>query len=111
MDGGGDGLEIDSRLKDVVERMFKRCLDDGEFKQAIGIAVESRRLDIVEKAVQSGVDRHELCIYTMDVSMTLVQNLNFRNQVCVLSLEASCAGTPFVWKLKFLDAKVVGEVV
>lgn len=27
------GHEIDPRLQDVVERMFKRCYDDGEFKQ------------------------------------------------------------------------------
>ena len=25
--------QIDPRLQDVVERMFKRCYDDGEFKQ------------------------------------------------------------------------------
>jgi 26S proteasome regulatory subunit N2 len=26
-------VQIDLRLKDVVERMFQRCYDDGEFKQ------------------------------------------------------------------------------
>ena len=32
--GYEDGnVQIDSRLQDVVERMFKRCYDDGEFKQ------------------------------------------------------------------------------
>ena len=26
-------VQIDPRLQDVVERMFQRCYDDGEFKQ------------------------------------------------------------------------------
>lgn len=38
--------------------MFQRCFDDNEFKQAVGIALESRRLDVVEKAVQLSGMRH-----------------------------------------------------
>ncbi|RUP51626.1 hypothetical protein BC936DRAFT_146875 [Jimgerdemannia flammicorona] len=72
-------VEIDPRLEDVVERMFKRCEEDGEFKQSIGIALESRRLDIVERTILKGTS-HELLAYVLDVSMTLIQNLDFRNK-------------------------------
>lgn len=44
---GEEAPVIDGRLGAVVERMFQRCFADGEFTQAIGIALESRRLDIV----------------------------------------------------------------
>ncbi|KAL1925244.1 uncharacterized protein VTP21DRAFT_127 [Calcarisporiella thermophila] len=74
------GATIDPRLQQVVERMFQRCLDDGEYNQAIGIALESRRLDIVERTVLQGNAR-ELLQYVLDISMTLVQNLDFRNKV------------------------------
>ncbi|CAG8448243.1 2744_t:CDS:10 [Cetraspora pellucida] len=71
---------IDPRLQDVVERMFQRCYDDGEYKQAIGIALEARRLDVFEEAISKGPSS-ELLAYVLDLSMTLVLNLDFRNKV------------------------------
>ncbi|CAO3669707.1 unnamed protein product [Umbelopsis vinacea] len=71
---------IDPRLQNIVERMFQRCIDDGEYKQAIGIALESKRLDVVEDVISKG-NPHELLSFVIEVSMTLVQNLQFRNEV------------------------------
>ena len=71
---------VDVRLRSVVERMFKKCFDDKEFRQAIGVALECRRLDIVEAAIKQG-EPAELLQYTLDVSTTLVQNIGFRNKV------------------------------
>ncbi|CAG8442804.1 7968_t:CDS:10 [Ambispora gerdemannii] len=79
-EGPSGEIEIDPRLEDVVERMFQRCYDDDEFKQAIGIALESRRLDIIEQAISKG-NASELLSYVLDVGMTLVHNLDFRNKV------------------------------
>ncbi len=70
---------IDPRLTDIVERMFARCYRDGEYKQAIGIAMEARRLDEVEKAIKQG-NQKELLDYVLTSSMNLVQNLEFRNK-------------------------------
>lgn len=72
--------DIDPRLQDIVERMFQRCAQDEEYEQAIGIALESRRLDIVKAMVEKG-DSAKLLPYVLEVSMTLVQQLEFRNQV------------------------------
>lgn len=44
-----DKTQIDEKLKTVVERMLKISINEGERKQAIGIALEARRLDIVNK--------------------------------------------------------------
>ncbi|OZJ03048.1 hypothetical protein BZG36_03705, partial [Bifiguratus adelaidae] len=79
-------VEIDSDLQDVVERMFKRCQEDGQYKQAIGIALEARRLDVVEQMINAG-DSAALLSYVMEVSMTLVQNLEFRNKVLRLLVQ------------------------
>ncbi|CAO3613493.1 unnamed protein product [Cunninghamella blakesleeana] len=77
-----DGMaeDIDPRLQDIVERMFQRCANDGEYEQAIGIALESRRLDVVKAMIQQG-NSTKLLPYVLEVSMTLVQHLEFRNQV------------------------------
>ncbi len=36
--------------------MFQRCFDDKQYKQAIGIALETHRIDMFEKAILSGDD-------------------------------------------------------
>ena len=78
-----EGGKVDPRLQTIVEKMFARCFADKEYKQAIGIALESKRLDILEEAiVKSSED--DLLPYVLDVTMSLVQNLEFRNQVLIL---------------------------
>lgn len=72
--------EISPELEQVIEKVFERCFEDKEYKQAIGIALESLRLDIIEKAIKAG-DSKELLSYVLNTSMTLVQNLNARNEV------------------------------
>lgn len=46
---------IDPKLEAIVNRMFCRCFDDQEYKQAIGIALETRRNDILQKAILDSV--------------------------------------------------------
>lgn len=48
---------VDPRLEGIVNKMFQRCLDDRMYKQAIGIALETRRLDMFEKTIFESV-RH-----------------------------------------------------
>lgn len=54
-EGSQDAKPIDPRLEIIVDRMFQRCLDDGQYKQAIGIAIETRRMDIFKKAILESV--------------------------------------------------------
>jgi len=75
--------EISPELEQIIEKVFKRCFEAKEYKQAIGIALESLRLDIIEKAIKTG-DSKELLSYVLNASMTLVQNLNARNEVLKL---------------------------
>jgi 26S proteasome regulatory subunit N2 len=48
-------VAVDPRLEGIVNRMFQRFFDEKKFKQAIGIAVETRRLDMFEKAIVTSV--------------------------------------------------------
>ena len=50
---GGKG--IDPRLEGIVNRMFQRCLDDGQYRQALGLALETRRMDIFEASIMQSV--------------------------------------------------------
>ncbi|XP_015216748.1 26S proteasome non-ATPase regulatory subunit 1 [Lepisosteus oculatus] len=72
---------IDPRLEGIVNKMFLRCLGDHKYKQAIGIALETRRLDIFEKTILESNDVSGLLAYSLKVCMSLMQNKQFRNEV------------------------------
>ena len=46
---------IDTRLESIVNRMFERCLNDRRYKQAVGIAFETRRVDVLHRAIHESV--------------------------------------------------------
>uniref|UniRef100_A0A8C6Q8Q5 26S proteasome non-ATPase regulatory subunit 1 n=1 Tax=Nothobranchius furzeri TaxID=105023 RepID=A0A8C6Q8Q5_NOTFU len=72
---------IDPRLEGIVNKMFLRCLDNHKYKQAIGIALETRRLDMFEKTILESNDVSGLLAYSLKVCMSLMQNKTFRNEV------------------------------
>ncbi|KAG0273159.1 proteasome regulatory particle base subunit [Linnemannia exigua] len=69
---------MDSRLQAVVEKMFDRCYQDGEYKQAVGIALEAHRLDVVEHSIKAG-GPSVILPYVYDLTMTVVQDQAYRN--------------------------------
>lgn len=75
----GDATPIDSRLEAVVKKMFKRCYEDKEFKQVIGIAIETMRLDILEETIKLGGSK-DLLPYVLEACMKIIQDIDFRNQ-------------------------------
>ncbi|TRY84096.1 hypothetical protein DNTS_032945, partial [Danionella cerebrum] len=72
---------IDPRLEGIVNKMFTRCLTDHKYKQAIGIALETRRLDVFEKTILESNDIGGLLAYSLKICMSLMQNKKFRNEV------------------------------
>ena len=49
--------------------MFQRCLDDGQYKQAIGIAIETRRMDVFRRAILESVGRWTILLKSQLVFM------------------------------------------
>ncbi|XP_006454699.1 hypothetical protein AGABI2DRAFT_182674 [Agaricus bisporus var. bisporus H97] len=72
--------KIDSRLQLIIEGIFKRCISEGEFKQAIGIALESRRLDIVS-AIYKQTNDVSLLAYAMEAALDTGSSLSYRDHV------------------------------
>lgn len=71
-------MKIDDRLEKIVNRMFDRCYSDGEYKQALGIALESRRLDHIKIAIQQSGDIENMLAYCFQLSQKHVMNRDFR---------------------------------
>uniref|UniRef100_A0A023GMA3 26S proteasome non-ATPase regulatory subunit 1 n=1 Tax=Amblyomma triste TaxID=251400 RepID=A0A023GMA3_AMBTT len=72
---------VDERLEAIVNRMFQRCFDDKQYRQAVGIALETRRMDMFEKAIVSSKEVPAMLAYSTNVAMTLVQNRAFQDEV------------------------------
>jgi len=70
--------------------MFARCFADAAFEQAIGIALECHRLDIVKdcvaraenaRAVTSNEKGESLLRYCFDLAQTKVHGRTFRHEI------------------------------
>lgn len=77
---GGDSQKELDKMQKIVEQMFTRCIEDKEYKQALGIALDARRLDVVERIFNETKDS-SLLTYVLDAVMTIVLKLEFRNKV------------------------------
>ena len=78
---GEEEEKVDERLTTVVERMFERCYHDGQYKQAMGIALESHRMDHVRKSVNESGDVPEMLAYCFQLANTVVQPREYRFSV------------------------------
>ena len=108
----GDDANIDPRMEGIVNRMFEKCFVDKQFKQALGIAIESRRMDMFVKSIEKADNRDEMLSYAFRVVMNFQQNRSFRGELLRRLIELyNKAAKPdyvqMVQNLIFLDDPVV----
>jgi 26S proteasome regulatory subunit N2 len=73
--------EMDKRLETIVDRMFDQCFEEKQYKQALGIALETRRMDQFCKATTQSDNQSDLLAYAFRVAMTLIGQREFRNHI------------------------------
>ena len=69
-----------------------RCLQDGQYEQAIGVALEIRRLDKLEEVIAASPDTSAILKYSLQVCQQLVIQRGFRQEVL-----------PLVWAPAIVD--------
>mmetsp|Transcript_28178 Transcript_28178/g.87184 ORF Transcript_28178/g.87184 Transcript_28178/m.87184 type:complete len:682 (-) Transcript_28178:2-2047(-) len=74
---------LDPRLLAIIERMFLRCYQDGEYEHAMGVALEAQHLDkIKEVLVRCPNPRRDLLLrYVAEVSNVIIKSSTFRVSV------------------------------
>ena len=95
--------ETAESLQTIIERLFESCLEQGRYRQVVGVAIESKNLAILRRvirrasqdgkqgkarssdAVQSPAE--ELMDYILGVCMDIVQERSFRTQILRLILD------------------------
>ena len=60
------------------------CIADGQYQQAAGVALECRRLDLLEEAIMKSPSPESLLAYTLRASQNLVHRREFRQTVTAL---------------------------
>ena len=79
-------VKIDNQLTNIFESMLAKCVNDNEIKLALGISLESYRLDIVndiiKKQIESNVSSDVIMSYisyVLTCSTTVINDVNFKN--------------------------------
>jgi 26S proteasome regulatory subunit N2 len=73
---GGAGLNtmviIDPRMETIIEAMFQRCYRDHCYEQALGVALDTHRLDKVEEVIKQAI--HTNYEYILSYAFNLCQS-------------------------------------
>ncbi|XP_024028852.1 26S proteasome non-ATPase regulatory subunit 1 homolog A [Morus notabilis] len=76
-----EATKVDPRLETIVERMLNKCIVDGKYQQAMGIAIECRRLDKLEEAITKSDNVQGTLSYCINVSHSFVNLREYRREV------------------------------
>ncbi|KDP39377.1 hypothetical protein JCGZ_01134 [Jatropha curcas] len=80
-ESNAEAANVDPRLEAIVERMLDKCIMDGKYQQAMGIAIECRRLDKLEEAITRSDNVHGTLSYCINVSHAFVNRREYRREV------------------------------
>ena len=93
----------------IVNRMFERCFADKQWKQALGVAIETRRMDMFKRSIlESEKSPDAMLSYAFRVAMNLIQNRSYRAELlrCLVDLYMGLKNPDYVQMcqcLIFLD--------
>ncbi|QLG73244.1 hypothetical protein HG535_0E03280 [Zygotorulaspora mrakii] len=79
--------EVDPKLKNIFERMIKKCVVATEYKLALGIALEAYRLDLVNDILESRIANDtesnaiKLINYVLTATTTVIIHSRFRETI------------------------------
>ncbi|XP_043704491.1 26S proteasome non-ATPase regulatory subunit 1 homolog A-like [Telopea speciosissima] len=73
--------KVDPRLEATVERMLDKCISDGKYQQAMGMAIECRRLDKLEEAIIRSDNVQGSLSYCINISHSFVNRREYRLEV------------------------------
>ncbi|KAL2024913.1 hypothetical protein VTK56DRAFT_3612 [Thermocarpiscus australiensis] len=90
-------------LESVIERLLESCLNEGKYKQVVGIAVEAKNLDVLRRVIKRASEEgkrakskaqegaqgpaEELMDYALSICMDIVQERGLRTEILRLILD------------------------
>ncbi|KAJ1373021.1 hypothetical protein KIN20_035347 [Parelaphostrongylus tenuis] len=80
-DDEANGEKTDARLEGLINRIFQRNLEKNELLYVIGLALDTRRIDMVEKAIQRSTESHVLLLETIQKVTSAKVDVQLRAQL------------------------------
>jgi 26S proteasome regulatory subunit N2 len=93
----------ESALQRIIERLFASCLEQGRYKQVVGIAIEAKNLDVLRRVIKRAAEdeksskvklqegqagpAEELMEYILGICMDIVAERGFRTEILRLILD------------------------
>jgi 26S proteasome regulatory subunit N2 len=80
-------VQIDERLTGIFDRMLEKCLKSNELKLALGISLESYRLDSIESILKKQIEESnfdvvlQLINYVLVCAISVITNNRFKTMV------------------------------
>ena len=71
----------------IVNEMFARCFRDGSYEQALGIAIESRRVDMVRESINRSPRRNSMLVHAFDLCQSVVTLRSWRREILGVLVE------------------------
>jgi len=92
----------------IVNKMFERCFADKQWRQALGVAIETRRMDMFKRSILESDTPDAMLSYAFRVAMNLIQNRSYRAELlrCLVDLYMGLKNPDYVQMcqcLIFLD--------
>ena len=90
-----EGVEVDPRMEAIVNRKFEQCFSEGKFKQAIGIALETKRIDMVRASIEKASNPESMLGYAFTLATSTIKSKDFRTEILnvILDVYESRPGT------------------
>lgn len=88
------GWVVNATLEALVERIVGECMERRELRQAVGIALEAHRLDILEAClsdVQASAALSDLLLYVQHAAIDHISNLAYQRRVLSIVAKAAAA--------------------
>lgn len=83
-----DSIVIDNQLSIIFEQMLAKCVNENEMKLALGISLESYRIDKIKQIIETQAKNNvltenimSLISYVLTCSTTVINDVNFKTEI------------------------------
>lgn len=80
-------VKIDERITNLIVRIFQNCIENKNFKQAIGMCVDSYDLGRLSFAIERSSDIPIYLEHVFEISQEVIQNKVYKNALVTLILD------------------------
>lgn len=74
-------------MEAIVNRKFEQCYTEGKYKQAIGIALETKRIDVVKASIERSTNPEIMLGYAFTLATETIKSKDFREAILNVIME------------------------